>query len=154
MTDRIRQLICEINAAWEPRHFIYMQHPFDKEPVVQPHPEAFVDFNMGTEYWHRQVSAGDLQSLSKSFLAPGADSRHEFRIIFETNSSSSLCEISHKADEDFYAAIFSFEMLKDGKLYNPLIHNYPDSSDVIDTMESYLSELLESLKAPPVEVAS
>lgn len=154
MSNRIRELICEINAAWKPEHFIYMQPGFDKEPTTQPIPAVFTDWSMGTEYWHRQVSSGDLQSLSKSFLATGANSRHEFRIIFETNAHCTLDDVSFKADDGFYAAIFSFEMFKDGRLYNPLTHNYPDSSDVIDTMESFLSEVLESLKAPPVEVTS
>lgn len=149
MTELVRRLVCNINAAWKPDHFVYgiqtagpieVHHVpkiFERyrliqldEPPKMEHPE---DANIA-----RRVR------LSTNLLLPNATHRREFILELETNAASAIN--GRGAAFGFWTVITGFEMCSRGRRFLPLVTNV-DPMVEIDAMEEYLSDILKRLKS-------
>lgn len=156
MTERIRQLICEINDAWKPDHFVYPVH--DEEfPTVHHVPKVFERYRL--EHLDQPPKTPQVEfdanisrriRLEGTKLLIGAGHRRVFILDLETNAASAIS--GRGMAFGFYAIITGFEMRSRGHRFMPLVTNVKDLSDEIEAMEKYLSGILESLKSPTPEV--
>lgn len=170
MSERIRQLICDINAAWKPDHFVYgIREEELSEPLNEKHVQA-VPYPLrrwrvivneripniqtrlplaesATSTFHNRVT------LEHTKLMLGANHRRRFYLNINTNALESIT--TRGMAWGFYACVMHFEMHSRDRVYLPLVTHVPDDmSDDIAAMESFLSDLLEELKVPTYEVSS
>lgn len=160
MTARIRELICEINDAWKPDHFVYPVR--DEEfPSVHHMPKIFERYRltqMDAPPKAPQVEFPESANITRRIrlegtkLLIGAGHRRVFILDLETNAASAIS--CRGMAFGFYAIITGFEMRSRGHRFMPLVTTVKDLSDEIEAMETYLSGILESLKSPTPEVAS
>lgn len=170
MTERIRQLICEINAAWKPDHFVYgIREEEQQEPLTEKHVQAVpyplrrwlvtandripnISVRRPLET-HADPNYHSRITLEHTKLLIGANHRRRFYLSLNTNALDSIS--TRGMAWGFYACVMHFEMHSRDRKYLPLVTNVPDDmSDDIAAMESFLSDLLEELKVPTYGMSS
>jgi len=166
MSNRIHQLICDINAAWKPDHFVYaardqefrethsVPQVLERWMVADNKSEPTYAFGaQGDPSGHPEPSGYEWRlDLRHTKLILGANSRLAFRIVLETNACST---VRRGMAWGFFARIVHFEMSSRTHRYLPLVSHIPDDkSGAVEAMEKFLSELLEELTSPTAEVAS